>query len=626
MKRTYRAVFPTLLVCLLIGSGLSGTAFTQDFDEHVQQQIKELIQEKEGRTGAQKKLASRLVYAIKAARHERLGTTIDAMPNALTGLDTRSGKGVLVDIRGAVSSDLEGAITKAGGEVIYSSRGVNIIHARVPIHQLEKLAGRGDVSTIRASAIPKSNGSAWSTLMGFNSLGSFLPRTVPFAISTGSVTSQGMIAHSAGTARTTFGVDGTGVKVGVLSDSAEQTAFLIGTGDLPADTVIVQDIIGSPGSSEGTAMMEIVHDMAPGAQLFFASAFNGEQSFADNIRTLRNTYHCDVIVDDVSYSDEAPFQDSTVALAVDDVVNDGAIYFSSAANSGNLTSLTSSAWEADFVSGGTNVLLPGYTVHSFGPQNFNRIAGSGEAVVDLFWSDPLGGSSNDYDLFILNSAGTAIVGSSTDIQSGTQDPFEEAFNPSGFPANSRIVIAAKSTAQPRALHVRDFFGVPLQIATSGNTVGHNAGPSTVSVAAVAWNSGRPLGIKPFTGGVKNPTETFSSDGPRKMFFNADGTAITPGNFLFGTNGGTTFVKPDIAAADGVSARTPGFSPFFGTSAAAPHAAGIAALAKSLNPALTNTDIYNAMTSTALDIRAPGIDRDSGFGIVMAPQTLTAVPH
>ena len=220
----------------------------------------------------------------------------------------------------------------------------------------------------------------------------------------------------------------------------------------------------------------------------------------------------------------------------------------------------------------------------------------------------------------MNSAGTAVLASSTDIQTGTQDPFEEVFNPNGFPANSRIVIAAVSGAATRALHPENFFGERLQIATSGNTRGHNAGPATVGVAAVAWNSAR-LGTRPFTGGAANPTEIFSSDGPRKMFYNANGTPITPGNLLFATNGGTTFIKPDIAAADGGTTRTPGFNPFFGTSAAAPHAAGIAALIKSAKPSLTQQQIYNAMTSTALDIRAVGIDRDSGYGIVMAPASV-----
>jgi subtilisin family serine protease len=111
-----------------------------------------------------------------------------------------------------------------------------------------------------------------------------------------------------------------------------------------------------------------------------------------------------------------------------------------------------------------------------------------------------------------------------------------------------------------------------------------------------------------------------------MFYFADGTPITPGNFLFGTNGGVVLVKPDIAAADGVSTRTPFFSPFFGTSAAAPHAAGVAALVKSANPAATGAQIFNALTGTALDIRAVGIDRDSGYGIVMAPAAVNAILH
>ncbi len=333
--------------------------------------------------------------------------------------------------------------------------------------------------------------------------------------------------------------------------------------------------------------------------------------------------HCDVIVDDVAYSNEPPFQDGTVARAVNDVTASGAIYFSASGNSGNLTSGTSSVYEGDFVDGGTNALLPGYSLHSFvSGQNFNRLLSTTTAV-ELFWSDPLGGSRNDYDLFIVNAAGTAVLAASTNVQNGTQNPFEEVFSPSGLPANSLVVIAAKTGAAQRALHLQNFFGERYQIATSGATTGHNAGSSTVSVAAVAWNSAR-IGTRPFVGGAANPTEIFSSDGPRKQFYQADGTPITPGNFLFGTNGGATLVKPDIAAADGVTARTPGFSPFFGTSAAAPHAAGIAALIKSAKPSATVMEIYNAMTSTALDVRAVGIDRDSGYGIVMAPPAVAQV--
>src|SRR6185436_4353917 len=91
------------------------------------------------------------------------------------------------------------------------------------------------------------------------------------------------------------------------------------------------------------------------------------------------------------------------------------------------------------------------------------------------------------------------------------------------------------------------------------------------------------------------------------------------------SGGAVRQKPDIAAADGVATTVPGFNPFFGTSAAAPHAAAIAALLKSYNPLLTTAQIRQVLTSSALEIEGPGVDRDSGWGLVMALQALAAAP-
>ncbi len=113
-------------------------------------------------------------------------------------------------------------------------------------------------------------------------------------------------------------------------------------------------------------------------------------------------------------------------------------------------------------------------------------------------------------------------------------------------------------------------------------------------------------------------------GPVRIFFTPAGAAITPGNVLFGTNGGQLLQKPDIAAGDGAATNVGGFMPFFGTSAAAPHAAAIAALVWSSNVALTAAQVRTALTSTALDIEAPGVDRDSGVGIVMALEALASI--
>jgi subtilisin family serine protease len=643
------------LIDVAVLAGVFGAAVVanaQDISDSAYQQIRALLLEKESRTPVQRKLSASLVYAGNAVRGIPTAN-VDDLGNPATTLHMGP-QGALVKIKATGSADLLKTIQQLGGRVVHSDAAGGSILALVPVRFLEALAARGDVRSISASFPPRTHGVPMANLLRRSRLplpGTGRSGAVPYRLDhflglsffIGSLTSQGLITHGARTATQTFGANGTGVRVGILSDSAEFLSMLIGTGDLPPGTLNVADIDttlnGGPGFSEGTAMMEIVYDLAPGVQLFFASAYNGEDSFADNIRLLRNTYHCDIIADDVAYSDEPPFQDGVIAKAVNDVTKDGALYFSSAGNEGNLTSGTGGTWEGDFNPAGaaSSPLPAGYTLHSFGANNFVRLSTATQDVT-LHWSDPLGNSTNDYDLFILNAAGTSILpgGSSTTVQSGPgSDPIEEVFLASGFPANSRIVVVAKAGAQLRALHIGTFGG-GLQVFTSGETHGHNAPAGCVlsdpnclgrafGVAAVAWNSARgPL--RAFVGGASNPTEPFSSDGPRRMFYKADGTPIQPGNLLFGTNGGVVLVKPDITAADGVTARTPGFSPFFGTSAAAPHAAAVAALVKSARPSATGAEIFNALTTTALDIRAVGVDRDSGYGIVMAPAAVNAILH
>src|SRR5205823_4455077 len=144
---------------------------------------------------------------------------------------------------------------------------------------------------------------------------------------------------------------------------------------------------------------------------------------------------CDVIVDDVSYSDEGAFQDGLVALAVNDAVVDGALYFSAAANSGNISSGTSGTWEGDFQNGGdAGIVLDTLegtvaSIHNFGsestPISYDALTVTTPFAITLQWSDPLARSTNDYDLFVLNNTGTAVKAFSASRQTGTQDPIEE---------------------------------------------------------------------------------------------------------------------------------------------------------------------------------------------------------
>jgi len=63
--------------------------------------------------------------------------------------------------------------------------------------------------------------------------------------------------------------------------------------------------------------------------------------------------------------------------------------------------------------------------------------------------------------------------------------------------------------------------------------------------------------------------------------------------------------------------TPAFLPFFGTSAAAPHAAAVAALVLSARTSLTRGQLYAAIINSATDEMVPGWDRESGFGTANA---------
>jgi hypothetical protein len=159
----------------------------------------------------------------------------------------------------------------------------------------------------------------------------------------GVVQSQGDAAQRSNIARSLYGVSGAGVKIGVLSDSYNRlggaaagilAGELLGVGNPNGriTPVTVLSDLTSSGSDEGRAMLEIVHDVAPGAQLYFYSAFNGEVDFANGIRALADA-GCKVIIDDITYFAEPVFQDGVIAQAIEYAVTvKGASYFSSAGN------------------------------------------------------------------------------------------------------------------------------------------------------------------------------------------------------------------------------------------------------------------------------------------------------
>jgi subtilisin family serine protease len=135
--------------------------------------------------------------------------------------------------------------------------------------------------------------------------------------------------------RADLSVNGSGITVGVLSDSFNDlggAAADEADGALPpaADIDVIKDL-SSGGTDEGRAMMQIIHDIAPGADLAFYTAFDSEQDFANGILALAAA-GCKVIVDDVSYFDEPFFQNGVVAQAIQTVEAEGVTYVTAAGN------------------------------------------------------------------------------------------------------------------------------------------------------------------------------------------------------------------------------------------------------------------------------------------------------
>ena len=418
----------------------------------------------------------------------------------------------------------------------------------------------------------------------------------------------------------------------MLSDSIDNgagaLAAAMASGDIDGTNLFVLSGQAGTGAGEGLAMCEIVHDLAPQASLYFATGIPTNTRMAANILALADA-GCRVIIDDVTYADESPFQDGPIARAVDTVSANGVLYFATAGNSGNLDSGFSATWEGDYVDSGYGDNTGEW--HAFAPGVDENPIGNGgyDFSADLFWSDPLGASANDYDLYMLDGSGDVIY-YSNNYQGGAQDPYEHINESQSLSAGYYLVVVLYNGAG-RFLHL-DFGRGRLVYATAGCLRGHNtcAAANAFSVAATpaagSETTGYPTGPYPNPFDASNVVEPFTADGPRQIFFNPDGSAITPGNFS--STGGLVLMKPEFSAADGVTTTLPlngGLNPFFGTSAAAPHAGAIAALVLSCNPTLTPAQVRTVLTNSCIDIMAAGWDRDSGWGILMAQAALQNTP-
>ncbi|MGV1048611.1 MAG: S8 family serine peptidase [Solirubrobacterales bacterium] len=467
----------------------------------------------------------------------------------------------------------------------------------------------------------------------------------------GLVRSEGDGQLNAASARASWGVDGSGVTVGILSDSFDRDAGAathaaqdVLSGDLPgpgspcgsSQPVGVLDDHEAAGDDEGRAMAQIVHDLAPGAAIEFASAYGTQFSFAESIRALASS-GARVITDDVFYFEEPFFQDGPVAAAINEVSAGGVSYFTAAGNDNVVaTGNDVNSFEAQFASAGSCPAgVPpseGSECADFDPgggsdDDYDLTVGAGQKVViDLQWAEPWGGVATDLDAYLLSGSGVVLASETNRNITKTQQPYESLVwkNEGKSAVNVALAIPRFAGAgNPRLKFVQLGNGsqgvapTPAQYAAStagGATIGptilgHAGARSAISAGAVSVDdSGAP--------------EYYSSRGPAIHFFGPV-LGIAPAAPI----GEEVIAKPDLVASD--CGLTTFFAPsvagfrFCGTSAAAPHAAAVAALMRQANPGAGGAQIRAALTATA---RAVGTSAPSevGAGLVDAFAAVNAV--
>lgn len=504
--------------------------------------------------------------------------------------------------------------------IIKSGQHTAALSALTSTYGMTGIIGNGASTLIITGFVPINN------LPALNSRSDLFVYCRPYysAVSNrGIMTSAGDTAIKSHLVRGGYNLSGTGIKVGVLSDSYNTILSAttnpntntapqdINNGDLPAAGVSVLQESPSKRSDEGRAMLQIIHDVVPDAELFFRTGFNTAGDMAQGIGELIAA-GCDVIVDDVTFITEPFLKDGVIAQAVNTAVSAGTTYVSAAGNFAN------KSYENSFYPVAAPGGLPG-RAHNFGNGDVfqNVTLAPGNYTIVLQWVDniySLGqpGTINDLDIYLTpNTDGTALFGFNRNNTNG--DPIE--FVPFTVTAatNTNILIINNNTnTNPDRFKLIVFRGdlVFNEYAFGTSTlVGQANATGAIAVAAARYDK-----AFPYTGPLT--IESFSSTG---------GTSVD----------GMVRQKPDLTGPDGINTTVNmgidydhnNYPNFFGTSAAAPHIAAVAALIiegrkKYLNQTHTSpSTLKNILQSTAMDIASPGFDYTSGYGFVNADAAL-----
>jgi len=370
------------------------------------------------------------------------------------------------------------------------------------------------------------------------------------------VTSEGVNLTGAGTFQGN-GFNGAGTKIAVIDLGFSGLSLAQSQGELPVNALRF-DFSGTgleSSTSHGTAVAEIVHDMAPNAQLYLMKI--SDEVDLENAVDEAIRQGVDIINHAVGWFNTS-FYDGTgpIVSNVTRARQSGILWVNAAGN------YAQRHWQGVAFDNNSN----GWAEFQ-GQEGLTLTAQAGQSInVFMTWRDwPT--TSQDYDLFITNSSGT-IFASSERLQNGTQPPTENIFFTAPTSGTFQIRVRPLGVTSPKELAIFNLNQDITPVVSSGSIVTPADSSSALAVGAVnqsQWTTG--------------PIQVFSSQGPT-----TDGRS-----------------KPDIVGPDSVSVSTSQFNPFAGTSAAAPHVAGAAALLLSENPTLSAASLDAKLRSDAIPI-------------------------
>lgn len=504
----------------------------------------------------------------------------------------------------------------------------------------------------------------------------------------GSVTSRAATAMRATAVSDSFLLDGAGLKIGIISDSFanSSTAEPSGvrdadttpsrgqsgtlrnstpqdSGDLPAAITLLND--ATEGVDEGAAMAELIHDIAPGAEIYFHSAGQSRVEMAAAIDALCDA-GVDVIVDDVLFLLEMVYQDDKVAIAAENCIEKGVSYFSAAGNDGNYGHQYT---YRDINAEDDQLSVPsGNDLHNWsssGTDGFMRLdvpAGQGLYII-LNWNQPgdgvspLKGSEIDLDLYVTRVASTAalVPGSSNLVERGVQrqgstgnprgEPVEFVYLETGASAQTYYIAVEHRSGSQTTIPQNSATPLEFSLLYTGGTIsqveypfngrttwGHVLGEGVMGIAAVPWWESPEFEPRRFTSIHIDPEPFTAVGGVQLVQFDDGGDYLaqqrTVPQFAAVDGNNNTFLGSPSASVAPISGEPDSFPNFFGTSAAAPNAAAVYLLMKQAFPELTPAVFLQQAQSTAVDVNgsqaSTGFDDVTGSGLLDGGALYTAL--